>query len=435
MTSDYIDSYYKRSLGSQESYPLLAGKSETDICIIGSGLAGLTIALELCRRGRSVTLLESHRIGWGASGRNGGFVTPGYSTDLDNIVRKVGHDQAAEIYRLSIEGVGIITDNIQALGIRDAAQTRGIMSVIRYDDADGLQTYRDHLDRDFGRKLVFMPTEEVRQTLRSSKYYQALYADDAFHFHPLNYCRALAREITRLGGRIHEGSKVTATDLSRPTKTVWTAEGQISASTIVFAGGGYTDALCPALRRSILPIATYILLTEPAAAIIDGAIHTKAGIGDDRRAGDYYRVVDDGRLLWGGRITTRINDPANLAALLRKTMVSTYPQLGRLKIEVAWSGLMAYARHLMPQIGQLRPGVWYCTAFGGHGMNTSSIGGRLVAEAITGASDRYRLFAPFGLVWNGGAFGTTAAQLTYWSYQVQDFWRERRAATPTTSRT
>ncbi len=426
MTASYIDTYYRRSLSSTESYFPAEGNIETEICIIGGGLAGLTTALELCRRGRRVTLLEGRRVGWGASGRNGGFVAPGYATDLDKIARRAGPDQAKELYRLSIEGVRIVSDNIRDLAIQDAAAVPGIISVIRYDDATGLQAYRDHLAEDVGRHLRFMPTDEVRTVLHSPKYHQALFADDGFHFHPLNYCRALAREISRLGGRIHEQSPVTAVDLSRPIKTATTPQARISASDIVFAGGGYTDALCPALKRAVLPIATYVLLTEAAGDLLGETIRTTAAIGDDRRAGDYYRVVDGERLLWGGRITTRTSDPNNLAALLRKEMVSTYPQLAGLKVELAWSGLMAYARHLMPQIGQLSPGAWYCTAFGGHGMNTSSIGGRLIAEAINGDSDRYRLFTPFGLDWNGGPFGIAAAQMTYWAYQFQDFWRERR---------
>jgi gamma-glutamylputrescine oxidase len=160
---------------------------------------------------------------------------------------------------------------------------------------------------------------------------------------------------------------------------------------------------------------------------VRSAIRTKAAILDDRRAGDYYRVVDDGsRILWGGRITTRTTDPRNIAALLRREMVTTYPQLADLKVDVAWSGLMSYARHLMPQIGQWKPGVWYCTAFGGHGMNTTAIGGTVIAEGIAGESDRYRLFAPFGLDWNGGVLGRAAVQLTYWGYQAADAARELR---------
>jgi hypothetical protein len=185
----------------------------------------------------------------------------------------------------------------------------------------------------------------------------------------------------------------------------------------------------PRLRRSILPISTYVLLTEPAPEQIAGAVRTPMAISDNRRAGDYYRLVDDGaRLLWGGRITTRTTEPRRLAAMMRKTMVSTYPQLEGVRVETAWSGLMAYARHLMPLIGQLQPGVWYAFGFGGRGMNTTAIGGRVIAEGILGRSDRYRLFEPFGLAWNGGPFGIAAAQLTYWTYQAMDLAKERRAA-------
>jgi gamma-glutamylputrescine oxidase len=170
------------------------------------------------------------------------------------------------------------------------------------------------------------------------------------------------------------------------------------------------------------------MLTEHAPERVQSAIRTSAAILDDRRAGDYYRLVDNGsRILWGGRITTRRTDPRDIAALLRREMVKTYPQLADLKVEVAWSGLMAYARHLMPQIGQLKPGVWYCTAFGGHGMNTTAIGGTVIAEGITGASDLYRLFAPFDLAWNGGILGQAAAQLTYWAYQASDRAKEFRS--------
>ena len=147
---------------------------------------------------------------------------------------------------------------------------------------------------------------------------------------------------------------------------------------------------------------------------------------DDRRAGDYYRVVDGNRILWGGCITTQTRDPVNLATIMRRRIVETYPQLGDLKVAAAWSGLMSYARHLMPQIGRMPDGLWYATGFGGHGMNTTAIAGRVVAEAIAGESDRIKLFQPFGLDWNGGPFGRIAVQATYWYLQAMDAWRERR---------
>lgn len=424
----YIDTYYRRTLSSDTAHPPLSGRHSTDICIVGGGLAGLTTALELARRGRSVTVLEARRVAWGASGRNGGFVSPGWAARSDQVRRRVGPDHAKALFRLSMEGVSIVADAIRDLAISDAHVTPGILRVSRYDNAATLAALRDEQAAEFGRNLRYLPREEVRSLLLSRKYHQGLLDEASFHFHPLNYARALAREVVRLGGRVHEETPVVSADLAGAEKRLRTPDGEVTAGTAVFAGGGYTDRVLPALRRAFLPIATYVVLSEPAREMLAGAIRTKAGVSDGRRAGDYYRVVDGERLLWGGRITTRTTDPRDIAAVIRREMVTTYPQLSDLRIETAWSGLMAYARHLMPQIGPVMPGVWSCTGFGGHGMNTTAIGGRVVAEAIAGESDRYRLFAPFGLVWNGGPFGTAAAQLTYWAYQGMDFVRERRSA-------
>jgi len=389
-------------------------------------LAGLTCALELARRGTAVTLLEARRIAWGASGRNGGAVSPAFSAGAAAIQKYVSVDHYRQLYRLSMEGVDIIRDNIRDLTITDAHKVDGRLRVVRYDAADALQRWCETEQHDFGRNVRFLTRAEVRERLVSDVYYQGIEDPDSFHFHPLNYARALARECVRLGVRIVEDSPVIRADLARTNKRLHTPQGQLNARTVVLATGGYTDNTVTKLRRAMLPIATYILLTEPLGERVHEAIRTPAAIGDDRRAGNYYRVVEGGRIAWGSHITTRIDDPPDLAERLRRELLTVYPQLQGVRIETAWSGSLAYARHLMPQIGLLAENVWYCTAFGGHGMNTTSIGGRVVAEGITGQSKRYKLFAPFGLVWNGGALGRSAVQLTYWSYQLRDWWRECR---------
>jgi gamma-glutamylputrescine oxidase len=425
----YPDTYYARTLGQATQGPALTSALECDVAIVGGGLAGLTAALELARAGRSVVVLEAERVGWGASGRNGGFVGPGYATSHSHIARMVGAERAHELHKLSIEGVDIVAANIKSLAIESAKPVYGKMSVLRYDDAAGLAARRDALEREFEYRVDVMPTDSVREVLRSKKYHQALYDPACFHFHPLAYARALANEIERLGGQVFEGTRAVAVDLDGARKSVTTPKGRVNAQHLVLACGGYTDDLVPRVRRSILPIATYVLLTEPAREKIAAAVRTNAAISDNRRAGDYYRLVDEGeRILWGGRITTRKTEPRRLAELLRETMLSTYPQLAGIRVETAWSGLMAYARHLMPLIGQMQPGVWHVLGFGGHGMNTTAIGGRVAAEGILGASDRYRLFEPFSLAWNGGPFGVAAAQLTYWVYQAMDLAREHRAS-------
>ena len=428
MASEYIDTYYRRTLADVTTYyPPLVGGDSTDVCVVGGGLAGLSTALELARRGRNVTLLEARRIAWGASGRNGGSVSPAFAAGADVIRRYVDEDHYRELYRLSMEGVEAIRANISELAIEDAHKVDGRLRVVRYEATDALRQWCDGQHRDFGRDVRFLTRSEVREQLLSDVYHQGVEDPTSFHFHPLNYARALARECVRLGVRIHEDSVVTHAELDGAVKLLKTGQGQLDARTVVLATGGYTDGIVPALHRAMQPIATYIMLTEPLGDRVMDAIRSTAAIGDDRRAGNYYRVLDGGRIGWGSRITTRVDDPPNLAESLRRELLTVYPQLQGVKVETAWSGRMAYARHLMPQIGQLAQGVWYCTAFGGHGMNTTAMGGRVVAEGIAGDTQRYKLFAPFGLTWAGGSVGKAVVQLTYWSYQARDWWRERQS--------
>jgi gamma-glutamylputrescine oxidase len=422
------DTYYARVASAEQQRPALNGDCTFEVCIVGAGLAGLSTALELARRGRRVCVLEARHIAWGASGRNGGFVSPGYSSSFAHIARRVGDDAARALHRLSIEGADAVAGNLASLGIRVAQRTAGILAVARHEATASLQAQRDWLERAFDYRLEFRSREQVQAVLSSARYFQGLYNPHGFHMQPLNYARALAQEIERLGGAVFEATRATALDAQHAVRIVSTAGGQVRCQHIVIACGGYSDALVPELKSSFLPIATYVMLTIADRALIERAIRTSAAIGDHRRAGDYYRLVEGGeRILWGGRITTRTSEPNRLARLLHRTMVSTYPQLQPLRVDLAWSGLMAYARHLMPQIGCLREGLWYCTAFGGHGLNTTAIGGRVLAEAIAGESDRYRQFEPFGLRWNGGIAGRMAVQASYWSLQALDWLHERRA--------
>lgn len=424
----HADTWYSRRAPAACERAPLSGEIEADICVVGGGLAGLSTAYELARAGRTVAVLDAHRVAWGASGRNGGFCSPGYSVGFDRIAARVGHEAAVALHRMSLEGMEAVRTNIRDLGITGADPQHGVLSAVRYDAGRALQDRRDWLAQTFGYHVDHLDRAALGAHLSTRSYHQALHDLNAFTFDPLAYARAIAAATEAAGGRIFEASPVAAIEGGRGGWTVRTDAGKVDAAEVVVATGGYTGPLVPALKRSFLPIATYVMLSEARPDLIATAIHTSSGVGDDRRAGDYYRLVEQGqRILWGGRITTRVTEPAQIGRMMHETMVATYPQLAPLKVVTAWSGLMSYARHLMPQIGRLRSGLWHCTAFGGHGMNTTAIGGRVVAEAILGTSDRIAAFAPFGLEWTGGLAGTVAVQLTYWRYKAMDAWRERHS--------
>ncbi len=423
--SDYIDCHYARTRADRSACPFLAGPLSVETAIVGGGLAGLTVAFELARRGRSVALIEGHRIGWGASGRNGGFCAPGFATGIDGIAARAGNETARELYALSREAVLYVRDNLDRLGMKVDPARMGHISARRVPARAELEEYRDKM-APLGAELRVLPTPETRALLKSDAYFESVVEPQAFAMQPLDYALALAREIEAQRGHVCENTPALALHKVGASYRLMTPRGRISARHVVLCTGGYTGRLLPRLRRAMLPIATYAMATEPCAELLDQAIATPMCVSDDRRAGDYYRRLADGRLLWGGRITARTRDPADLAALLHRDMRAVYPQLGDVKIETAWSGLMSYARHFMPQIGSSEEGLWHCTAFGGHGLNTTALGGRLIAAAIAEGDDRYRLFAPFGLDWNGGPFGPVAAQLVYWKLQAQDWWAERK---------
>ena len=423
------ETYFAATAAPHTPRPRLSLETDTNICVVGAGLAGLWIARELVRRGYAVVVLEAGRIAQGASGRNGGFCSAGFAQELPVLIERVGLDHARALYKLSREGVERVRD-LLAEGPPGLDPTPGRLNVRRYDDADEIKREADLLGEKFDHDVVVWPTERVRETLKSSIYFQALHEADALNLHPLNLALALANDIERGDGRIYEESPVVAADLDGVRKWVETGTAdrpiRVRAHQIVFCGNAGIGAGFPDLARCILPVATHIGVTAPLGEKLKEAIGYNGGIADTRRAFDYYRILGD-RLMWGGYITTRTKRPRRLGRMLKRDILKTYPQLGEVAIEYSWTGTMGYAVHRMPQIGLLRPGVWIASAFGGQGVNTTAMAGDLIASAIAENDDRWRLFIPFGMVWAGGVFGRAAAQVSYWSMAIRDRIEERLA--------
>ena len=416
--------WYAQTRVDRAERPALTGPQETDTVVVGGGLAGLTTALELARAGVAVTVLEAQSLGFGASGRNGGIVSASYACGAAGIRARAGAEGAAVLHRLSVEGVARLRGHIAEFGIAEADPVPGLLHLRRFDRGADLRAEAEALAAE-GLPATYLSAADIAERLETRAYFHGIEDRSAFHIHPLNYLRGLARAAESLGVRLHEASPVVHADFGL-TQRLRTPGGQVTARRVVLATGGYTGALVPRLKRALLPIATYMMATEPAPDLLAEVIRTPMAVLDDRRASDYYRV-SGGRLLWGGRITTRAASDAAVAADLHRAMTDVFPALADLKVAQGWSGLMGYPRHRMPQIGRLSPDVWHITGFGGHGLNTTAIGAKVLAEAMLGESDRLRAFAPFGLDWAGGAAGLVAAQLTYWGLQLQDRWRERKA--------
>jgi len=425
--NDYVDTYYSRKLADSSRFETLRGSTQTDVCIIGGGLAGLSLALALVERKQRVTLLEARRLAWGASGRNGGFVSPGFSLATESLLSRMERTAALDLFGLSKQAVDLVRDRAGKFAGESVELGEGVLVAWRYPDWSETQRahafMRDTLDVD----CELWPRERVRDRLSTACYHDAVLVRDGFHLDPLCYALAIARAAVAQGARVYEASPVESFDLAPGSKTVFTPDGQVHARCVVFACGGYIHKLHPQLSAATLPVATYVMCSEPLGQSLQSAVRVKHAVADTRRAGDYYRVVDDDRILWGGRMTLRDRSPWRIARLLRDDLVGVYPSLCELRVSSAWSGIMGYARHQMPQVGQLAPDVWYSMGFGGHGLNTTTMAGELIARAIAHGDDRYRLLAPFGLDWTGGWVGRGIAQSTYWLLAARDRLRELRA--------
>jgi glycine/D-amino acid oxidase-like deaminating enzyme len=425
MTQTLDPTFYAANAGPTTARPALTQDIEADVCVIGGGFAGLWTARALAMRGKEVVLLEAGAVASGASGQNGGFVSAGYAAGLPKIVSRVGLDHARELYRLSREGVQIVRRAI-ARDRRAVHAQAGRLHVLRIDDEVGLSDYAEMLSRDFGHELELWRKQRVRAALVSDRYFQALHEADAFHLDPLLLARMLAAEIEDHAGRIFENSRVIFADISGLRKSLHTEHGRVRTFSVVLAGSASIGAAFPWLAQTVLPIRTHVAVTAPLGERVQQAIRFEGAIADTRRAGDYYHLVGD-RLLWGGRISARKQPPRQLERLMQRDIASVYPQLKNAPIEYAWSGVMGYAIHLMPQIGMAQPGVWVASAFGGHGLNTTAMAGELIASAIAEQDDRWRLFIPFGLVWSGGRAGRAVAQASYWGMQLGDWLDEAQS--------
>jgi gamma-glutamylputrescine oxidase len=408
--------------------PALEGRAVADVAVVGGGFAGLHLARLLARRGRRVVLLERHRVGWGASGRNGGFVSPGFAESSQQLVRRLGPRQARALFAHSQAGVRLVERAIAELGSPELLMGRGQLTCCRSAPGGGFADDVRRLADTLGAAFEPWTAERVHSALSTSRYHEAIHDPEAFQIHPLNFALALAADVEARGGQVFEGTAVDAITRESGAWIARTAQGRVEAAELVLAGNADLGPLHARLVRSVLPVATYVAVTEPLGPALADCVRWGGAVTDTRRACDYFRVVDGDRLLWGGRITTDTREPRGLRELMRRHIVAVFPQLAAVQIAHAWPGVMGYARHRMPFIGQLEPGLWVSSAYGGHGVGQTAAGALLLADAITEGDDEWRRYQAFPLRWAGGAAGRLATQALYWWMQARDRWDEWRGS-------
>ena len=421
-------SFYEATVERPARPSLSTAREQAAVCIVGGGFAGLATALGLVERGvRDIVILEAQRVGFGASGRNGGFVFGGYSLECEDMLRILGPTDARALYRLTLDALELIRARIARHAIDCDVVDAGVILADWFGQPERLAAQRELMRTSFGVDWEPISKSALSERLKTDRYHGGLLERNGFHFHPLKYALGIAKALTDAGVRIYERSAALAIAREREQDRylVSTTNGSIEARHVVMAGGGYARGVYRPVERAVLPIATYVVATEPLGPRLADAIDCGSAVYDTRFSFDYYRALRDTRILWGGRISIFERNPRAIATRLMRDLLRVYPQLKGIRLDYAWGGLMSYARHKMPQIGQCGDGVWHAVGFGGHGVTPTTAAGELLAAAIGEGRPIPAPFARFGLEPTHGVLGLAAAELTYLTKIAQDAMAER----------
>lgn len=403
---------------AEPARPRLTFDLDVDVCVVGAGLAGLTAARELARQGMSVAVLEARRVGWNASGHMLGAVMPGYTAPISDLIARVGFEDARELWGLAQQGADYVRGAV-ADGAAELA-SEGALEVSTVDSGEQLISRLQTLGEDFGVEVEGWQAERVRDVLRTPRYFHAIHFPKAFQIDGRRYVHGLAALAEQAGVRIFEDTAVVELDLAGVRKRIATAGGRLRAGQVVLAGSVHVGVPQPRLADTLLPVWRCAALTAPLGERLGEVIGFAGAVGD--AAGlNQYRIVDGDRLLWSGpERTLGIGDPVVVprrhARAIARQIRALYPALGPVEIAEAFGGVVGQTVHGMPQIGELRRGVWVASGFGRQGINTAAMAGQLITRGIVEGDDRWKLFLPFELVWAGGRMGRIAGQaLISWS--------------------
>jgi glycine/D-amino acid oxidase-like deaminating enzyme len=375
---------------------------DVDVCVVGAGLAGLTVAREAARLGASVAVLEGRQVGWNASGHTLGTVMPGFGVPLGDIIERVGFEDTREIWGLSKHGADYV--RATATLIPFSAYSEGALEVSNVDLGETLISRLQMLAEDFHTEVEGWQVERVRGLLHTPRYFHGVYYPKAFQIDGRRYIRGLAALARKAGARLYEETPVVAIDAAGIRKRIVTPHARLRASHVVLAGNIHLGAALRRLSDTLLPVWRYAAMTAPLGDRLAEAITFQGSVMDSDGI-DHFRVVGGDRLLWSSPETTWAARPERFASRIQRRIATVFPMLGKVEITQTFGGAIGQTVHGMPQIGQLRKGLWVASGFGRQGLNTTAMAGQLIARSIVQGDERWRLFAPFELVWAGGQTG------------------------------
>ena len=390
--------------------------------MIGGGFTGLSAALELARRDYDVVLLEAKRLGWGASGRNGGQIVSGYAADHAGIARQFGEATARRLWDLAEEAKTLIRQRVATHRIACDLNWGYIFAADKPRHLRDLARIQAYWARTYGYdgpRLLDRAAIEAR--VGSSRYHGGLHDPGSGHLHPLNYALGLAAAARAAGARLFEDSEVTAiTGGGRPSAR--TAAGRVRARHLVLAGNAYMGPLAAAMHRHVMPVGSCIAATEP----LDPAM-ARDLLGDNEAVADcnfilnYFRLSADRRMLFGGRASYSTLQPRDLAGFMRRKMLHVFPQLAGRRIDYAWGGNLGITLNRMPHLGRIDGETYFAHGFSGHGVALSGLAGKLTAEAVAGTAERFDVFADIPhRRFPGGRFRTPLLVLAMLYYRLRD---------------
>lgn len=389
----HTTSYYAASAHDQGYRSALQEDLTADVCIIGAGYTGMSTAIHLAESGLKVIVLEGERVGFGASGRNGGQIVHSYSRDIDFIEKHYGKQVGAQMGAMAFEGGKIIRRLVDQYKIDCDLKDGGIFAACNPKQLKELESKKALWEAHGHKDLELLDEKDIQNYVGTERYSGGLLDKSGGHFHPLNLVQGEAKAFESLGGQIFEDSKVIKVEEGEPAK-VFTEKGSVTANFVVVAGNAYLGNLIPKLASKAMPCGTQIITTEPLTEAQQKELLPKDNCVEDcNYLLDYFRLSGDGRLIYGGGVTYGAREPGRIESKIVPNMLKTFPQLKGVKIDYAWTGNFLLTLMRLPQVGRIGSNIYYSQGYSGHGLTCTHLCGKVLSDAIQGQYERYDVFS------------------------------------------